>query len=100
MSATLKSSLLLTGLAAATLGCTLTAQRAAVRIGPAIADRYLAFDDSVRDRPLSEAEAAKQRRWRRAMIRQQIRNELQISDAEHIMTARKKDRQKQISTSP
>lgn len=81
--ASIKSSLLLTGIAAATLGCTLTANRAALRFGPsvsnAIADRYLAFDDSRHDHkpPISELEAAKQRKWRRAMIRQQIRNELQ-----------------------
>ncbi|KAF2159711.1 hypothetical protein M409DRAFT_29871 [Zasmidium cellare ATCC 36951] len=84
--ATLKYSLLLTGLLTGLAAATLTAQRAAVRIGPAIADRYLAFDDSARDKPLSEADAARQRKWRRAMIRQQIRNELQISNAKHTMT--------------
>lgn len=78
-----KSSLLFGGIAAASLGCAVTANRAAIRLGPsvsnAIADRYLAFDDIARDRktPVSEAEAAKQRKWRHAMIRQQIRNELQ-----------------------
>ena len=72
MATALKSTFVLSGVAAATVGCAVTATRAsATRIAP----RYLAFDQVAPAR--TEAEEAKVRKHRHAMIQQQIRHELQ-----------------------